>query len=159
MNSIVIITESKDSHSTKLLDLNSKLCWPNVLITYHSDINMMKNSRQSIMSLTLPTASPQITRPWNGNASSPHGKHPQNTSISHFPSIFKCKIKPAASKFWIYNTYCLPFKICKNGCEMWNRNEICPTTLSMKSGHRFKLKVVLALHTRSDCRRSIERIR
>ena len=28
---------------------------------------------------------------------------------------------------------------------MGNRNEACPTTLTVKSGHRSKLKVVLAL--------------
>ena len=37
-----------------------------------------------------------------------------------------------------------PSKIGKNGCEMRERNETCPTTLSMKRGHRSKLKVVLA---------------
>ena len=31
-------------------------------------------------------------------------------------------------------------------CEMGNGNEACLTTTSMKSGHRSKLKIVLALY-------------
>ena len=37
-------------------------------------------------------------------------------------------------------------KIGKDCCEMWNRNETCRTTSLMNSGHRSKLKVVLALY-------------
>ena len=37
-------------------------------------------------------------------------------------------------------------KISKNCCEMRNKNEACPTTLPMKSGHRSKLKDLLALY-------------
>ena len=42
----------------------------------------------------------------------------------------------------------IPYKIGKTLCETWNRNEACPTTLPMKSGHRSKLKVVLALYAK-----------
>ena len=113
MNSIVIITESKDSHSTKLLNLNSKLCWPNMLLTYHSDINMMKNSRQSIMSLNLLTASPQFTGPWNENASSPHGKHLQNTPFHIFHLFLNVKINLPHLNFEFTTPIAFPLKYVK----------------------------------------------
>ena len=39
----------------------------------------------------------------------------------------------------------IPSKTSKKYCEIWDRNEACPTRLPMKCGHRSKLKVVQAL--------------
>ena len=101
--------------------------------------NFSKN-QYIMLSFCISPASDQFKQLWNGNASSHHGYHPEITSISQFSSHHsKCERKPASSLFWFFNTCRAPSKIGKNCCEMWDRNEACPTRLPIKSGKRSEL--------------------
>ena len=95
-----------------------------------------------------PLASHEFTGPWNGNALSPHGNHPQITVHVHPFQISHLflNLKWILPHLNYYFSKLIPSKIGKNCCEMWNRNEACPTTSPMNSGNRSNLKVVLALY-------------
>ena len=88
---------------------------------------------------SLSPTSPQFTGPWNLVVVTLK-LHPFH--IYHLFSNVKWRLPYL--NFDFYHTYPLK-EIDKHCCEMWNRNEACPTTLFMKSGHGFKLKVVRAL--------------
>ena len=64
----------------------------------------------------------QFAGPWNGSASSP----------STFPISTKLK---RGLRYFNLSTL-IPTKISWDFCEMWSRNEACPTTSPIQSGHR-----------------------
>ena len=106
-------------------------------------VNYACYKASTTLSLDLcPPASPEFTGPWNEKPRPlmviTLKLHPFH--ISHLFLNVKWNLPPLNFDF----STLLPSKIGKNCCEMWNRNEACLTTLTMKSGPRSKLKAVLA---------------